>query len=143
MFDVMNLPAPTQQARFTNPRPVRTGRECWWRLGRNIRDRFSDADGYGVVDVHRCNECTAPCGHFTIVLTTGEVSVSSLEYRVRWGVSVDLPDLQQYSDPRAVDVLAEHPPLLPDPTPWQQMTYRGDHRHPGEDMRNWRYDNPW
>lgn len=139
------LPVPVERSRFTPPRPVATGEECWWRLGRNIRDRFTDADGYGVADVQSCTGCgTEECGHFTIVLDDGtEVPVSCLAYRVRWGMSIDLPELQRYSDPRAIDVLADQPPMLPKPTPWQQMTLRGDLTHPGDDMRNWRYDDRW
>lgn len=130
-----NLPVPVEVSRFTTPRVVATGRECWWRLGPNIRDPHTTAQGYGVLDVVRCRGCEDPnqCGHFTMKCAGGaEVPVSCLEHRIRWGFSII-----------AIDVLTDCPPMLPKPTPWQQMTQRGVADHPGDNMRNWRFDNPW
>ncbi len=141
-----NLPAVS--SRFTTPRVVASGQECWWRLGPNIRDRYTTAKAYGVADIRLCRDCgdrRDKCGHLTIVCAEGaEIPVMCVEHRVSWSLTVNLPKpLTHTSGVVSIDVLTEWPPMLPERTPWQQMTRRGHLEHPGEDMRKWRFDNPW
>lgn len=123
-------PDVVEESRFTEVRPVATGRECWWRLGPNIRHRTRTAADRGVTGVS-----AALGGRCVITMASGAVVVvACIEYC--W-----LPD--GVGGVMAVEVLADDPPLMPEKTDWQQMTRRGDHKHPGDLMENWRYDNPW
>lgn len=131
-----NLPAVVDDGRFTTPRVVASGRECWWRLGPNIRNPRRNARDRGVAAFRDVGG-----GRCVIVMDSGaEVPVSSLDWLVSWEFD-DEPPNNPYV--KAVDVLIEAPPLLPEKTDWQQITRRGDRTHPGDDMRNWRFDDPW
>lgn len=125
--------------RFTPPRVVPSGNECWWTLGPNIRDRYRTAKDRGIRHV-----LDVGGGRCALVLASGfTVHASSLEFQVDWEFSIDVGVTQVREGVRSVDVLCTHPPFLPTRTDWQQMTRRGEREHPGRDMRNWRYDNPW
>lgn len=123
-------PDVVEESRFTEVRAVATGQECWWRLGPNIRHRTRTAADRGVADVQPTGG-----GRCVIVMTSGTVvAVASAAARWRYDVIAGVV---------TVDVLMDYPPELPQKTDWQQITRAGDHTHPGDDMRNWRYDDPW
>lgn len=124
-----HLPVPVEADRFSTPRVVATGRECWWRLGPNIRHRTRTASDRGVRGVADLGG-----GRCEIVMQTGHrVAVSCRAYRI----------MRKPGEITSVDVYSEWPPPLPDKTDWQQITARGDQTHPGDDMTKWRYENPW
>jgi hypothetical protein len=119
---------------------------AWWRLGPNIRDRNKFAHDYGVVDV-----IVPPGALLTLVWRDGHhTGCPVADYRVEWNrVTVkdgwsDRPeDTTHHVKLMYVDILVARPPALPEPTPWQQMTRRGDERYPGNDMAAWTFNDPW
>lgn len=138
-------PDVVEESRFTEVSPVATGRECWWRLGPNIRHRTRTAADRGVADVQPTGG-----GRCVIVMDSGTVvAVASAGVCWRYDTVVDGGRVACRADTTTrqrvvtVDVLMDYPPVLPQKTDWQQITRAGDHNHPGDDMHNWRYDDPW
>ncbi|SID31798.1 Uncharacterised protein [Mycobacteroides abscessus subsp. abscessus] len=144
-----NLPAPAPQSVI--PRRLPGPADCWWRLGPNIRSSRT-AEDRGLVNVVQHVDFDSRGFsrgfYLTIELRDGYTQdVWPSAYNV---VLTDPDNIELYPPTRvvpqrlkALDLLMARPPLLRIPLDWQQITRRGDHDHPGEDMHNWRYDNPW
>lgn len=140
---------PVQQPQPVIARRPPTPADCWWRLGPNIRDyRTAASRGLCRVVVHRDDG-----GGFYL-----EVEIRRVGTYPVWAAGYELTMLKpiyfdltphigserhEPSQIQSLDLLVDRPPLLPVPLGWQQITRRGDHAHPGDNMHNWRYDNTW
>ncbi|AMU58974.1 hypothetical protein [Mycobacteroides abscessus] len=138
---------PVQQPQPVIARRLPGPADCWWRLGPNIRTSRT-AEDRGLVNVVQHVDFDSRGFYLTIELRDGcTQDVWPSDYNL---VLTDPDNIDFYPPTRvvpqrlkALDLLTARPPLLRIPLEWQQITRRGDHDHPGEDMRNWRYDNPW
>ncbi|SHY94254.1 hypothetical protein [Mycobacteroides abscessus] len=137
---------PVQQPQPVIARRLPGPADCWWRLGPNIRTSRT-AEDRGLVNVVQHVDFDSKGFYLTIELRDGYTQdVWPSDYNL---VLTDPDNIDFYPPTRvvpqrlkALDLFIERPPLLRIPLDWQQITRRGDHDHPGEDMHNWRYDNP-
>lgn len=121
--------------------------DCWWRLGPNLRTSRT-AEERGLLNVVQHVDFDSKGSYLTIELRD---SYTQDIWPSAYNLVLTDPDNIDFSPPtrvvpqrlKALDLLMARPPLLHIPLDWQQITCRGDHMHPGEDMRNWRYNSPW
>lgn len=137
-----NLPAPAPRSVIA--RRLLGPADCWWRLGPNIRSSRT-AEERGLVNVVQHVEFDSTGFYLTIELRDG---YTQDVWPSAYNVVLTEPDNIDFYPPtrvvpqtlKALDLLMTRPPLLRMPLEWQQITRRGEHVHPGEDMHNWRYD---
>lgn len=140
-------------AQISEPKPAIARRlpspdDCWWRLGPNIRDnRTAKARGVEKAILHI--DFHSQGFYLTLKFPGGaRCDVWPAEYRLKMTEPIDhgfphgLPAIDYLEELAAVDLLIDRPPLLPLRMDWQQISRRGDHRHPGNSMNHWRAD-PW
>lgn len=144
-----NLPAPAPQSVIARRLPGPA--DCWWRLGPNLRSsRTAEERGLLNVVQHVDFDSKGFSRGFYLTIELRDGYTQDV-WPTAYNVVMTDPDNIDFHPPtrvvpqrlKALDLLIERPPLLRIPLEWQQITCRGDREHPGEDMHNWRYDNPW